>query len=120
MNIKRKLFASQYGMILLDNGKPKEIGGITEPMELELKNDGVIKVHCVFFNLDSKVESTDFFLFEENSERMITFYIGDKTDTFFCELYAKAFLHSSVMNTFIDHFVSNYITEGLEGNLPLK
>lgn len=114
------MFASQYGMILLDNGKPKEIGGITEPMELELKNDGVIKVHCVFFNLDSKVESTDFFLFEENSERMITFYIGDKTDTFFCELYAKAFLHSSVMNTFIDHFVSNYITEGLEGNLPLK
>lgn len=109
-------------MVLLDHGKPKEIGAITELMDLELPNGELIKVYCVFFNLDPKVQSTDFFVFSAKNEQLITHSIGRKTDSFFRKMYTKAIgnTDSTVMDLFLEEFIGDYIVEGLMGNLPLK
>jgi hypothetical protein len=122
MIIQRKLFASQHGMVLLDNGKPKELGAITELMDLELQNGKLIKVFCVYFNLDYSVQSTDFFLFCSDNRQLITYSIGRKTNSFFRKLYTKAIgnTDSTVMDLFLEEFIGDYIAEGLMGNLPLN
>ena len=116
MNIKKKLFASQDGMVLLENGEPKEIGGITEPMELELEDGIVTMVYCVFFNLRSNTQSTDFFLFSLDNKQLITHSIGKRTNCFFRELYEKAIIKSIAMDWFMDEFIGSYISEGLMGS----
>jgi hypothetical protein len=118
MIIKRKLFASQQGMVLLKDNKPREIGGITEEMELELADGTITTVYCVFFNLDSNVKSTDFFLFSVDSKHLITHSIGKRTNFLLRELYKKAIIKSIDMDLFLEEFVGNYIVEGLTGNLP--
>ena len=120
MIIKKKLFASQQGMALLQENKPREIGGITEPMDLELQNGELTKVYCVFFNLDTKLESTDFFLFSIESNELITHSIGRKTDSFFRKLYKKAIgdPDATTMDSFLDEFIGEYILEGLMGSFP--
>lgn len=107
-------------MALLENGEPKEIGGVTHPMDLELQNGELTKVHCVFLNLDTKVQSTDFFLFSTENNQLILHSIGRKTDSFFRKLYEKALSNSELttMDSFLDEFVGDYIVEGLMGNLP--
>ena len=62
MNINKTIYANQDGIALIENGQPKEIGGITDEMELELEDGTLTWVYCVFFNLVSNVKSTDFFL----------------------------------------------------------
>ncbi len=114
------MFASQHGMVLLEDGKPKEMGGITEQMDLELQNGELIKVYCVFFHLDSKVESTDFFVFSVKNKQLITHSYGRKTDSFFRNLYEKALSNSesTLMDSFLEEFIGDFIVEGLMGNLP--
>jgi hypothetical protein len=107
-------------MALLENGAPKEIGGITEEMELELADGTLTSVYCVFFNLDSNVKSTDFFLFSVDNRQLVTHSFGRKTDSFFRKLYKKALLKSELttMDSFLDEFVGDYIFEGLMGSFP--
>lgn len=107
-------------MALLENGAPKEIGGVTHPMDLELQNGELTKVHCVFLNLDTKVQSTDFFLFSTENNQLILHSIGRKTDSFYRELYKKAIGEpdATIMDSFLDDFIGDYILEGLMGNFP--
>ncbi len=112
------MFASQDGMVLLENGEPKEIGGITEPMELELADDLITNVYCVFFNLAPNIRSTDFFLFSVDSKQLITHSIGKRTNFLFRELYKKAIIKSIDMDLFLKEFIGDYIVEGLMGSFP--
>ena len=111
MYIKKKLLCIQQGMALLENGEPKEIGGVTHPMDLELADGTLTNVYCVFFNLDSNVKSTDFFLFSVDNRQLVTHSFGRKTDSFFRKLYQKALSNSELttMDLFLEEFIGDYI-----------
>lgn len=107
-------------MALLKDGKPMEIGGITDLIDLELKNGSITKVNCVFFNLDRKVQSTDFFLFLVKNGKLISHSIGKRTHPFFRELYQKVLSDPDKegIDSFLDEFVGKYIEQGMMGNFP--
>ena len=107
-------------MALLDNGKPKKIGGISGKIDLELEDGSVVDAYCLFFNLISNVNSTDFFLFLAENEKLVSYSIGKKTDPFFEKIYLRVLTlpENHSMKTFIDEFVGQYVIQGLMGNLP--
>lgn len=120
MYIRKRIYAIQGGMALLDDGKPKNIGGISEKIDLELEDGSVVDAYCVFFNLMSNVDSTDYFIFFAKNEKLACYSIGKRTYPFFEKMYLKVLSlpENNSMKTFINEFVSEYVSEGLIGNFP--
>jgi hypothetical protein len=120
MYIRKRIYAIQGGMALLDDGKPKNIGGISEKIDLELEDGSVVDSYCVFFNLMSNVDSTDYFIFLAENEKLVCCSIGKRTNPFFEKIYLKllSLPENHSMKSFINEFVGEYITNGLMGTFP--
>lgn len=118
MNIQRKICAKTPGMALLYDGKIAEIGGLTEEMELEMKDGEVVMVYCVYLNLDPEIRSTDFFLFSTESQKLIVHSFGKLTYSFFKNMYLKVLSdpRNLKMDSFLEEFVGEYTSKGLMGD----
>jgi hypothetical protein len=121
MTIKKKLFAIQDGMVLLENGDPKEIGGISDSVKFELAGGITIDAICVFLNLVKEIDSTDFFLFSKEDEKLISFSLGKKTDPFFVKMYEDVLSEQKNhdLKRFLSEFIGQYVAEGLMTDNPL-
>jgi hypothetical protein len=121
MTIKKKLFAIQDGMVLLENGDPKEIGGISDSVKFELAGGIMIDAVCVYFNLVAEVESTDFFLFSKDDEKLISYSLGKKTDPFFVKMFEEVLSQpqNHDLKKFLSEFIGQYVVEGLMTDNPL-
>jgi hypothetical protein len=121
MTVKKKLFAIQDGMVLLENGMPKEIGGIADSVKFELARGITIDAVCVYFNLVKEIASTDFFLFSEEDEKLISYSIGEKTDPFFVKMYEDVLSEQKNhdLRRFLSEFIGQYVLEGLMTDNPL-
>ncbi len=121
MEISHFIFARTQGMVLLDNGKPKKIGAIAESVEYEIECGVSIETICVLFNLVNKVESTDFFLFKKDDEKLISYSIGEKTDAFFIKMYEDVLSdkQNHDLTKFIREFIAQYVIQGLMGSSSL-
>jgi hypothetical protein len=121
MTIKKKLFAVQDGIVLLENGEPKEIGGIADSVKFELIAGITIDAICVFFNLVKEIDSTDFFLFTKEDEKLISYSIGERTDPFFVKMYEDVLSNreNHDLTEFLPVFIGLYIVKGLMSDNPL-
>jgi hypothetical protein len=115
--VNQVILAKTKDMILLDGGEPKTIGGIYANMDLEFDDGTIVKTNCVFFNLDSKIDSTDFFLFHGESNKLVSYSIGIRTDPLFEKMYLKTLSLPSNhhLKPFLSEFVSEYVIQGLMG-----
>jgi hypothetical protein len=118
--VDQVIVAKTPEMILLQGGKPKTIGGIYLNMDLEFENGIMIKANCVFFNLDPSIASTDFFLFNSDNDKLISYAIGSETNLFYRNIYLNILSvpQNHLLTNFINEFVSDYVAEGLSGNFP--
>lgn len=121
MEISHIIFARTQGMVLLDNGKPKRIGGVADAVECEFENGEIAEVICVFFNLVKGINSTDFFLFSKVDEKLISYCLGKHTDPFFIKMYEGVLLkpESNELTSFMQEFIGEYVIGGLMGKSSL-
>jgi hypothetical protein len=112
--------AKTEDLILLHNGEAQVIGGIFKKLDLELEDGSTIEVNCVYFNLALDVSSTDFFLFNAENHKLVSYSIGLRTDPFFKKMYLKILARPSnhLMKVFVDEFVGEYVVQGLLGTFP--
>lgn len=121
MEISHIIFARTQGMVLLDNGKPKKIGGVADVVECEFENGEIAEVICIFFNLVKGIDSTDFFLFSKGDEKLISYCLGKHTDPFFIKMYEGVLLkpESNELTSFMQEFIGEYVIGGLMGKSSL-
>ena len=121
MKISHFIFATTQGMVLLDKGKPKKIGGVAESDECEMADGITINAICVYFNLVGEVASTDFFLFRQDNDKLINYSIGEKTDPFFIKMYEDVLSdkQNHDLTKFIREFIAQYVIQGLMGSSSL-
>ncbi len=121
MEISHIIFARTQGMVLLDGGKPKKIGGVADAVECEFENGDIAEVICIFFNLVKGHDSTDFFLFSKEDEKLISYSLGTQTDPFFIKMYEGVLLkpQNHELTSFMHEFIGEYVAEGLYGNSSL-
>lgn len=108
-------------MVLLDGGKPKRIGGVADAVECQFENGEIAEVICIFFNLAKGIDSTDFFLFSKEDEKLISYCLGKHTDPFFVKMYETVLLkpESNELTSFLQEFIGEYVIGGLMGKSSL-
>jgi hypothetical protein len=121
MEFSHIVLARTQEMVLLDNGKPKKIGGIAQSVKFEFLDGITIEAICLFFNLIKEVASTDFFLFSKEDEKLISYSIGERTDPFFIRMYQEVLSdpENHDLRKFMREFIGAYVLEGLMSDNPL-
>jgi hypothetical protein len=121
MEISHFIFARTQGMVLLDNGKPKKIGGVAESVECEMADGITINAVCVYFNLVKEIASTDFFIFRQENDKLIGYSIGEKTEPFFIKMYEDVLsdIQNHDLTKFIREIIAQYVIQGLMGSSSL-